>query len=71
MYTPSYYGSYYDNYFIKPKNANLKNMCFVISTIKDTKSIIEIKIVSQEQVDTYLNNNSFKAQMSLIKSLFK
>ncbi len=71
MYTPSYYGSYYDNYFVQPKNAKLKNMCFVISTIKDTKSIIEIKIVSQEQVDTYLNNNSFKAQMSLIKSLFK
>ena len=71
MSKPSYYGSYYDNYFIQPKSTNLKNMCFVISTLKDTKNIIEIKIVSQEQVNAYLNNNSFKSQMSLIKSLFK
>ena len=71
MSAPNYCGGYYDNYFIQSKNTELEKMYFIISTLKDTKQIIEIKIISEEQLKDFNNTSLFEAQMPLIKSLFK
>ena len=46
-------------------------MYFVVSTLKDTKTIIEIKIIPKEKLNALNNNNIFANQMPIIRSLFR
>ena len=69
---PNLHGGYYDSYFLKPQNVlELENMYFVINTLKDTKTIIEIRIIPKEKLNALNNNNIFANQMPIIRSLFR
>lgn len=65
-------GGYYDSYYLKPTDTKIfKDKYILVTTLKDTKDIIEIKIVSPEQLATYNNKDIFESQKGLIRSLFK
>ena len=69
---PNLHGGYYDSYFLKPQNVlELENMYFVVNTLKDTKTIIEIRIIPKEKLNALNNNNIFANQMPIIRSLFR
>ena len=69
---PDFCGGYYDSYYIKPNNSKaFKDKYLIVTTLKDTKEIIEIKIVTKEQIDAFSKKDIFANQKTLIKNLFK
>ena len=69
---PDFCGGYYDSYYLKPNNSKaFKDKYLIVTTLKDTKEIIEIKIATKEQIEAFSKKDIFANQKTLIKNLFK